>query len=66
MNTKLVESLIQVIEALPPEDYILLQGQLNARNIQKTEGFAVAMRGSGTPVFQCGQLFRCNIKVLMM
>jgi uncharacterized protein (DUF433 family) len=38
MNTKLVESLIQVIEALPPEDYILLQGQLNARNIQKTEG----------------------------
>jgi Protein of unknown function (DUF433) len=38
MNTKLVESLVQVIESLPPEDYILLQGQLTARNIQKTAG----------------------------
>jgi uncharacterized protein (DUF433 family) len=38
MNAKLVESLVQVIEALPPEDYTLLQGQLNARNIQKTQG----------------------------
>jgi uncharacterized protein (DUF433 family) len=38
MNAKLVESLVQVIEALPPEDYTLLQAQLNTRNIQKTEG----------------------------
>jgi uncharacterized protein (DUF433 family) len=38
MNTKLVESLVQVIESLPSEDYILLQGQLTARNIQKTPG----------------------------
>ena len=38
MNTKLVESLVQVIESLPSEDYILLQGQLTARNIQKTAG----------------------------
>ena len=38
MNQKLVESLVQVIEALPSEDYLLLQGQLTTRNIQKTEG----------------------------
>jgi uncharacterized protein (DUF433 family) len=38
MNTKLVESLVQVIESLPSEDYLLLQGQLTTRNIQKTEG----------------------------
>jgi uncharacterized protein (DUF433 family) len=38
LNTKLVESLVQVIEALPSEDYLLLQGQLADRNIQKTEG----------------------------
>lgn len=38
MNPKLVESLVQVIEALPAEDYLLLQGQLTDRNIQKTEG----------------------------
>ena len=38
LNTKLVESLVQVIEALPSEDYLLLQGQLTDRNIQKTEG----------------------------
>ena len=38
LNTKLVESLVQMIEALPSEDYLLLQGQLTDRNIQKTEG----------------------------
>lgn len=38
LNTKLVESLVQVIEALPSEDYLLLQEQLADRNIQKTEG----------------------------
>jgi uncharacterized protein (DUF433 family) len=38
MNTKLVQSLVQVIESLPPEEYILLQGELTARNIQKTAG----------------------------
>jgi uncharacterized protein (DUF433 family) len=38
LNTKLVESLVQVIEALPSEDYLLLQGKLTDRNIRKTEG----------------------------
>lgn len=38
MNTKLVESLVQVIESLPPEDYAMFQQQLTTRSIQKTEG----------------------------
>jgi uncharacterized protein (DUF433 family) len=38
MNTKLVESLVQVIESLPPEDYALFQEQLTLRSIQKTSG----------------------------
>ena len=38
MNTKLVESLAQVIESLPPEEYLLLQEKLKSRAIQKTIG----------------------------
>ena len=38
MNTNLVESLIQVIETLPPEDYVLFQEQLTTHSIQKTPG----------------------------
>ncbi|MBJ7899438.1 MAG: DUF433 domain-containing protein [Cyanobacteria bacterium RI_101] len=38
MNAKLIESLVQVIESLSPEDYSLFQTILSTRNIQKTEG----------------------------
>lgn len=41
MNTKLVESLAQVIEALAPDEYNLLQETLKSRkprNVQKTLG----------------------------
>ena len=38
MNSRLVESLVQVIESLPQDDYILFQQQLTLRSIQKTEG----------------------------
>ncbi|MEO0489118.1 MAG: DUF433 domain-containing protein [Cyanobacteria bacterium J06635_15] len=38
MNTKLVESLIQAVESLPPEDYALFQQQLTTRSVQKTAG----------------------------
>ncbi len=38
MNLKLVESLVQAIESLPPEDYALFQEQLTTRSIQKTNG----------------------------
>ncbi len=38
MNTKLVESLVQMIESLPPDDYALFQEQLTIRSIQKTKG----------------------------
>jgi uncharacterized protein (DUF433 family) len=38
MNTKLVESLVQVIESLSREDYALFQKQLTLRSIQKTKG----------------------------
>jgi len=38
MNTKLVESLAQVIESLPPDEYLLLQEKLKSRAIQKTIG----------------------------
>jgi uncharacterized protein (DUF433 family) len=40
MNTKLVESLVQVIESLPPEDYTLFQNTLMDRMVQKTPGVA--------------------------
>ena len=38
MNPKLVESLVQMIESLPQDDYVLFQEQLTIRSIQKTEG----------------------------
>ena len=38
MNSKLVESLVQVVESLPLDDYAFFQQQLTARSIQKTEG----------------------------
>ncbi|WP_069789717.1 DUF433 domain-containing protein [Cyanobacterium sp. IPPAS B-1200] len=38
MNNKLVESLVQVIESLPYDDYALFQEQLSIRSIQKTKG----------------------------
>lgn len=38
MNAKLVESLVQAIESLPPEDYALFQEQLALRSVQKTPG----------------------------
>lgn len=38
MNANLVESLIQVIETLPPEEYVLFQEQLTTHSIQKTPG----------------------------
>ncbi len=38
MNTKLVESLAQVIESLAPDEYALLQEKLKSRTIQKTIG----------------------------
>jgi uncharacterized protein (DUF433 family) len=38
MNTKLVESLAQVIESLAPDEYALLQEKLKFRTIQKTVG----------------------------
>lgn len=38
MNPKLVESLVQMIESLPQDDYVLFQEQLIIRSIQKTEG----------------------------
>jgi uncharacterized protein (DUF433 family) len=38
MNTKLVESLAQVIESLAPDEYTLLQEKLRSRPIQQTIG----------------------------
>ncbi len=38
MNVKLVESLVQAVESLPPEDYALFQEQLTTRSVQKTPG----------------------------
>lgn len=54
MNTKLVESLVQVIESLSPEDYSLFQKTLTSRNIQKTEGICgghARIRNTRIPVW---------------
>jgi uncharacterized protein (DUF433 family) len=54
MNTKLVESLVQVIESLSPEDYSLFQQTLTTRNIQKTEGIcggSARIRNTRIPVW---------------
>lgn len=54
MNTKLVESLVQVIESLSPEDYALFQKQLTKRSIQKTKGICggqARIRNTRIPVW---------------
>jgi len=38
MNTQLIDSLIQVIESLTPEENRLLRTKLHTRTIQKTSG----------------------------
>lgn len=38
MNTQLVDSLLQVIESLTPEESALLRAKLQDQNIQKTPG----------------------------
>ncbi|MGH1396631.1 MAG: DUF433 domain-containing protein [Trichormus sp.] len=38
MNTRLVDSLVQIIESLTPEERIFLQEQLNNKPIQVTVG----------------------------
>jgi uncharacterized protein (DUF433 family) len=38
MNTRLVDSLVQLIESLPPEERILLQQRLSSTAIQVTTG----------------------------
>ncbi|MGL4502354.1 MAG: DUF433 domain-containing protein [Planktothrix sp.] len=39
MNSKLIDSLVQLIDSLEIEEYVLLQDKLQARIIQKTAGF---------------------------
>jgi uncharacterized protein (DUF433 family) len=38
MNNKLVESLVEVVQSLPIDDYVLFHQKLNLKTIQKTEG----------------------------
>ena len=55
MNTNLIESLIQVIETLPPEDYVLFQKQLTTHSIQKTPGLCggqARIRSTRIPVWR--------------
>lgn len=40
MNTKLVESLVEAVQSLPPEDYALFQTTLSDRMVSKTPGVA--------------------------
>ncbi|WP_204137124.1 DUF433 domain-containing protein [Halomicronema sp. CCY15110] len=40
MNTKLVESLVEAVQSLPPEDYALFQTTLSDRLVRKTPGVA--------------------------
>ena len=40
MNTKLVESLVEAVQSLPPEDYALFQTTLSDRTVRKTPGVA--------------------------
>ncbi len=54
MNNKLVESLVQVIESLPQDDYLLFQQQLALRSIQKTQGVCgghACIRNTRIPVW---------------
>jgi Protein of unknown function (DUF433) len=55
MNTKLVESLVQVIESLAPDEYALLQEKLKFRTIQKTIGVCgghARIRNTRIPVWK--------------
>lgn len=38
MNSKLVKSLVEIIESLSQDEYVLFQQQLAMRSIQKTKG----------------------------
>ncbi|WP_204138932.1 DUF433 domain-containing protein [Halomicronema sp. CCY15110] len=40
MNTKLVESLVEAVQSLPPEDYALFQTTLGDRMVRQTPGVA--------------------------
>ncbi|MEO0536652.1 MAG: DUF433 domain-containing protein [Cyanobacteria bacterium P01_A01_bin.123] len=40
MNVKLVESLVQAVESLPPEDYALFQDVLLEKIVRQTSGVA--------------------------
>lgn len=40
MNTKLVESLVEAVQSLPPEDYALFQTTLSDRMVRQTAGVA--------------------------
>ncbi len=54
MNNKLVESLVQLIESLPQDDYFLFQQQLILRSIQKSEnvcGGLARIRNTRIPVW---------------
>ncbi len=54
MNTQLVESLVQVIEALSAEESALLLAKLQTRNIQKTPGICggqARIRNTRIPVW---------------
>ncbi|MEM9164230.1 MAG: DUF433 domain-containing protein [Cyanobacteria bacterium P01_F01_bin.4] len=54
MNTQLIESLIQVIESLTPEENKLLRAKLNDRAIQKTPGICgghARIRNTWIPVW---------------
>ncbi len=54
MNTKLVDSLVQIIESLTPEENALLQEKLLARTIQTTPGICggnARIRNTRIPVW---------------
>lgn len=54
MNTQLIDSLVQVIESLTPEENKLLRTKLNARSIQKTPGICgghARIRNTRIPVW---------------
>lgn len=54
MNSKLVESLVEVIGALTQEDYSLFQKQLTFKSIQKTVGICgeqARVRNTRIPVW---------------
>ena len=62
MNTKLVESLAEVIESITPDEYQLLQEELKSHAIQKTIdvcGGNARIRNTRTPF---GQSSHSNTK----